>query len=79
MHGYLRNTDNPNFIFYTLTSPLARHRMRNALFSHTSHFAGRLIVECSILKKTTFEVFYFVLYFNMFHFFILIFLHSISS
>jgi hypothetical protein len=25
MHGSLRNMNNPNFIFYTLTIPLARH------------------------------------------------------
>jgi hypothetical protein len=37
MHGWLRNMANPNFIFYTLTAPLARHRLRNLLFSHTSH------------------------------------------
>jgi hypothetical protein len=29
--------DNPNFIFYTPTAPLARHRLRNVLFSHTYH------------------------------------------
>jgi hypothetical protein len=27
MHGLLRNTDNPNFIFYTPTAPLARRRL----------------------------------------------------
>jgi hypothetical protein len=43
--------DNPNFIFCTLTAPLARHRLRNMLLSHTSHFTGRLILEISILKK----------------------------
>jgi hypothetical protein len=25
IYGYLRNTDNPNFKFYTSISPLARH------------------------------------------------------
>jgi hypothetical protein len=35
MHGELRYTDNPNFIFYTPTIPLARHTLRNVLFSHT--------------------------------------------
>jgi hypothetical protein len=54
MHRYLRNTDNPNFIFYTQTAPLARHRLRDVLFSHTSHFTGRLIVEFWFLKKTYF-------------------------
>jgi hypothetical protein len=29
----------------TPTTPLARHKLRNVLFSHTSHFTGRLIVE----------------------------------
>jgi hypothetical protein len=51
MHGQLRNTDNPNFIFYTPTVPLARHRLRNVLFSHTSHITGRLIVDFWFLKK----------------------------
>jgi hypothetical protein len=29
----------------TPTTPLARHRLRNVLFSHTSHYTGRLIVD----------------------------------
>jgi hypothetical protein len=37
MNGYLRNTENPNFIFYTPTAPLTRDRLKNILFSHTSH------------------------------------------
>jgi hypothetical protein len=43
--------DNPNFIFYIPTAPLAIHRLRNVLFSHTSHFTGRLIVEFRLLKN----------------------------
>jgi hypothetical protein len=37
----LRNTDNPSFIRYTPTTPLARHRLRNQLFSHTSTLCAR--------------------------------------
>jgi hypothetical protein len=33
------------------TTPLARHRLRNVLFSHTSHLTRRLIVEFWFLKK----------------------------
>jgi hypothetical protein len=40
-----KNTDNPNVIFQTTTFPLARHRLRNLLFSHTSHFVRRLRVD----------------------------------
>jgi hypothetical protein len=36
MRGQLIYTDNPNFISDTPTGPLARHRLRNVLFSHTS-------------------------------------------
>jgi hypothetical protein len=43
--------DNPNFIFYIPTIPLARHRLRTVLFSHTYHFTGRLIVEFLFLKS----------------------------
>jgi hypothetical protein len=45
MHEYIRNTNNPNFIFYTPTVSLATHRLRNVLFSRTSHFTDRPIVE----------------------------------
>jgi hypothetical protein len=45
MHRYLRNTDNTNFIFNATTVPLARHRLRNMILSHTSQFTGRPIVE----------------------------------
>jgi hypothetical protein len=54
-------TDNPNFIFYTPTVPVARHRLKNVLFSHTSHFTGRLIVEFWF-RKSIFEVLNFILY-----------------
>jgi hypothetical protein len=73
MHGYLRNTDNPNFIIYTSTVPLARHRLRNVLFSHISHFKDRLIVEFLFLNSN------FVLNFLIFHFFFLFVLPSIPS
>jgi hypothetical protein len=51
MHSSLRNTDNPDFIFYTPTVPLAGHKLINVLFSHSSHFIGKLIVEFWLLKK----------------------------
>jgi hypothetical protein len=51
MHRYLRNMDKTNFIFYAPTVPLARHRLRNVLFSHTSQFTGRPIVEFFIFEK----------------------------
>jgi hypothetical protein len=37
------------------TAPLARHRLRNVLFSHTFHFTSRLIVEFWFLKKMNFN------------------------
>jgi hypothetical protein len=78
MNRYLRNTDNRNFIFYTPTGPLARHRLRNELFSHTSHFTGKPIVELWFLKKDCFlEVLYFVLH-QFSNFFILYFYLSPS-
>jgi hypothetical protein len=60
MHGQLRNTNNPNFVFYTPTAPIARHRLRTVLFSHTSRFTGRLIVE---FTTCIFVVLYFILYY----------------
>jgi hypothetical protein len=62
----LINTDNPNFILYTPTAPLASHRLRNVFFSHTSHFTGRLIMELYFFKKYIFLslVFYCVLHFH---------------
>jgi hypothetical protein len=30
---------------YTPTVPLVRHRLRNVLFSYTSHFTGKLMVD----------------------------------
>jgi hypothetical protein len=52
--------------FLYLTVPLAGHRLRNVLFSHTSHFIRRLRVEFWFLKKKYIFlclVFYFVLNF----------------
>lgn len=37
MQEQLRHTGNLNFIFYIPTTPLARHRVRDMLFSHISH------------------------------------------
>jgi hypothetical protein len=37
MHGHLRSTYSPKFIFYMPTAPIARHRLRNVLSAHTSH------------------------------------------
>jgi hypothetical protein len=67
MHGLLRNTDNPNFIFYTPTAPLARRRLWNVLFSHTSYFTGRLRVEFWFFKKIVsinFILYYIFLFFS---------------
>jgi hypothetical protein len=66
MHGWLRKTENPNFIFYTPTAPLARRRLWNALFSHISYFTGRLIVGFCFFKKFRSLVFYFVVHFPIF-------------
>jgi hypothetical protein len=79
MHGYLRNTDNPNFIFYTLTVSLARHRLRNMLLSHTSHFKGGRIVEFWFLKKCIFEALFFILHYIFPVFFTALFLLYLSS
>jgi hypothetical protein len=75
MHSYLRNTDNPNFIFYTPTAPLATFRLRNMLFSHTSHLTGRPIVEFWFFKTLYFWslVFCFYQFSNFFHSFTFIF------
>jgi hypothetical protein len=67
--------NNSNFVFYILTAPLARYRLRDVLFSHTSHFTGRLIVE---FKKCIFEVLYFILYY-IFFFFIYLFVFFLPS
>jgi hypothetical protein len=68
IHESLRNTDNPNFIFYTPTAPLARHKLRNVLLSRIYHFTGRIIYQVWLLIKLCFWslIFYFVLNFSIF-------------
>jgi hypothetical protein len=53
MYELLRNTDNPNFIFYTPTAPLARSRLRNVLFSYIHSQVG-LLWNFDFWKKKSF-------------------------
>jgi hypothetical protein len=63
---------------FSPTASLARHRLRNVLFSHSSHFTGRITVD--LLKKNyTFEVLYFIVFYFIFLFLISLFFSPFHS